>query len=83
MAGKFTCRELIEIVTAYYDGALAAGDREQFEYHLRRCPPCRTFLDQFRKTVEAVGHLEPEEIAPPEQERLVALFRGWKASEGD
>ena len=46
-----TCKELVELVTAYLEGVMDADTRELFEAHLEKCRGCRNYLDQFRITV--------------------------------
>jgi anti-sigma factor RsiW len=75
-----TCRELVDVVTAYLDGALGEGDRARFERHIDGCYGCRRYLDQMRKTVAMTGRLTEEDIAPPMRERLLGAFRDWSAS---
>ena len=42
-----TCKELVELVTAYLDDVLDADTRARFEAHLTKCRGCRNYLDQF------------------------------------
>ena len=35
---EMTCRELVEILTDYLEGALPRRDRERLEEHLETCP---------------------------------------------
>jgi anti-sigma factor RsiW len=72
------CREAVELVTDYLEGALPAKDRARFEAHLAACPHCRRYLEQIRTTVAALGHIEPESLAPEVREELVALYRRWR-----
>ncbi len=76
--GELTCPELVELVTAYLEGALAPADRERFERHLRGCAGCRTYLEQMRVTIQLTGTLTEAAISPPVQEELLELFRTWK-----
>ena len=77
-AAGVTCREFVELVTEYLEGAMSTGDRMRFEAHLDHCDECREYLAQFRATIAAVGHLPPESIAPEAEARLLEAFRGWK-----
>jgi predicted anti-sigma-YlaC factor YlaD len=74
----FTCRELVELVTDYLEGALTPGDRRRFEQHLAICPGCRLYVDQMRTTIRAVGTLTEESIAPEGKEALLQAFRTWR-----
>jgi anti-sigma factor RsiW len=72
------CREVVELVTDYLEGALDERDRERFERHLGGCDGCTAYLEQMRLTLRLAGRLEPEAIDPAFRERLVAAFRGWE-----
>jgi anti-sigma factor RsiW len=71
---KLVCQELVELVTQYLEGGLGAGGRARFEAHLRICDECQTYLDQMRRTIWALGRLEP--LSLPARARLLALFGG-------
>ena len=75
------CREVVELVTDYLEGALDERERERFERHLGGCDGCSAYLDQMRLTLRLAGRLEPESIDPVFRDRLMAAFRGW-AEEG-
>ena len=77
-AAGVTCREFVELVTEYLDGAMSPGDRIRFQAHIDHCDECREYLAQFRVTIAAVGHLPSESIAPEAEARLLDAFRGWK-----
>ncbi len=47
-----TCRELIEFLIDYTDGALPADERKRFEEHLSVCPSCVAYLKSYLKTIE-------------------------------
>jgi anti-sigma factor RsiW len=51
------CRELVELVTAYLDGALPADVRAAFEAHLAECPGCAAYLEQMRTTIRILAGL--------------------------
>ena len=72
-----TCRELVELVTDYLEGALAPADRERFEAHLKICGPCVTYVEQLRSTVTAVGALSEATIEPAARDELLRAFRDW------
>ena len=72
-----TCRQIVELVTEYFEDALPPQDRSRFEEHIMSCPPCRAYLEQMRQTIRLLGRI-PEETVPPEaEEALRAAFRGW------
>jgi anti-sigma factor RsiW len=81
MAGpseELSCKELVELITNYLEGALSAPDRQRFEEHLSVCPGCREYLAQMRQTIRAVGRLSEESLPPKAREQLLDVFRNWK-----
>jgi anti-sigma factor RsiW len=44
------CRELIEIIDDYLDGALAPDVVQELERHLEECAPCRAYIATYRRT---------------------------------
>lgn len=75
---EMACNELVQVVTEYLEGTLAAADRVRFEAHLAECPYCVEYVEQFRETIEAMGELTPESVAPERREKLLEAFRGWR-----
>jgi predicted anti-sigma-YlaC factor YlaD len=73
-----TCADIVKLVTDYLEGRLTAAERLRFEGHVAICPPCRSYLDQMRTTVELVGGLREEDVPPELEEHLVAAFRDWR-----
>jgi anti-sigma factor RsiW len=71
------CREAVELVTYYLEGALSPADRERLEGHLAACPHCTEYLAQMRRTLDLLGRIEPEQLEPEVQDELVALYRRW------
>ena len=76
---ELACKEVVELVTAYLEDALAPADRERFEEHLVFCDGCDRYLDQMRLTIETTGRLEVGELPSALEERLLEAFRGWRA----
>ena len=74
---EMPCRELVELVTDYLEDRLSPPDRVRFEAHLAECEACRTYLEQFRQTIRAVGRLPEESLSPEARDALLAAFRGW------
>lgn len=44
------CRELIEIIDDYLDGALPPDVVAELENHLEECEQCRAYIATYRKT---------------------------------
>jgi anti-sigma factor RsiW len=66
-------------MTAYLDGALAAVDRDRLELHLADCPHCSEYLAQLRVTIDALGHVDVDELSDEAVDDLVDLYRQWRA----
>ena len=79
-SGELTCRELVELVTDYLEGALVAPERARFEEHLVYCPGCVHYVEQMRETVRLTGSLREEQIPSEAKARLLETFRTWKAA---
>jgi anti-sigma factor RsiW len=75
---ELTCKELVEIVTAYLDGALDTETHARFNAHLVYCDGCRNYLEQFRVTVRTLGRIHDDELDPDFRARLLTAFRDWK-----
>jgi predicted anti-sigma-YlaC factor YlaD len=75
-----TCKELVELVTEYLENCMAPDERIRFEAHLMVCSGCRTYLEQMRQTIHAMGRLTEESLDPKTRDKLLALFRDWKRS---
>ncbi len=80
MTEELTCRELVELVTDYLEGALPPEDAARFDRHLAVCPGCTTYVEQIRQTVRQAGRLHEDDLAPAAREALLAQFRNWKDS---
>jgi anti-sigma factor RsiW len=73
-----SCRELVELVTDYLEGALPADEQARFQAHLEACDPCVHYIEQIRLTVRAAGRIEEDDLDPVSRDALLAEFRGWK-----
>ncbi len=72
------CTEFVELVTAYLEDALPAEQRADFEKHMRLCPGCDRYLEQFRTTISMFGQLPEETISEPARTRLLDAFADWR-----
>jgi anti-sigma factor RsiW len=70
-----TCRELVELVTDYLDGALSGEDRDRLEAHLAACDDCVHYVEQIRLTVAAAGRVEEGDLDPEFREEMRRAFR--------
>ncbi|HEX6798392.1 MAG TPA: zf-HC2 domain-containing protein [Ktedonobacterales bacterium] len=79
---ELSCRELVELVTAYREGALAPKERALFEAHMASCPPCVHYVEQLDLTVRALGGVNAQIERESFTQELLKLFRAWKAETG-
>jgi anti-sigma factor RsiW len=75
------CRDVVELVTDYLEGALDVRTRARLDAHIAGCDHCSAYLAQMRMTLVVVGHLEPEDMDPHVERRLLEVFRDWKGGE--
>ena len=74
---EMSCRELVELVTDYLEGALDPGAQQRFEAHLRICDGCVAYVEQMRTTGRILGRIPEESLPPDIRDRLLMVFRGW------
>jgi anti-sigma factor RsiW len=77
---ELSCKELVDLVTAYLEGALDPPARVRFEQHLAECPGCQAYVEQMRTTIRLLGTLTEDTIEPEASEALLSVFRDWKRS---
>jgi anti-sigma factor RsiW len=73
-----TCREIVELVTDYVEGALGPEEREAVEMHLNLCDGCTDYLRQLRMSIELTGMLPAGPLPPELEEELCAAFRSYR-----
>jgi predicted anti-sigma-YlaC factor YlaD len=73
------CKELVELVTDYFEGKLPLTEQQQLEAHLSGCSGCRNYLDQMRTTIRLAGRLTEDHIPADGRDKLLQAFRQWKA----
>ena len=75
-----TCRQVVELMTDYLEGALSATDRARFEEHIAGCDGCRAYLAQLATTSRVLRTLADEPIPPELEADLVKTFQNWKST---
>jgi anti-sigma factor RsiW len=77
------CRQVVELMTDYLEGALSAIDRARFEEHIAGCDGCTAYLAQLRTARKIMGRLArlADEPVPASVERdLIEAFRSWRSA---
>jgi anti-sigma factor RsiW len=77
---EIACRELVELVTPYLEGVMPPEERSAVDRHLAACDGCRTYVEQMRLTIRAIGHVSDEAITSRTREEVLAIFRTWRQS---
>ena len=75
---EIVCRELVELVTPYLENVLPPNERALVDRHLDECDGCRTYVEQMRMTVRAIGHVPDEAITSQTRAEVLAIFRAWR-----
>jgi anti-sigma factor RsiW len=72
---ELVCRDVVEVVTDYLEGAMPSAERQRFEVHLAECPFCVEYVEQMRTVGGALRGISPDELPPERREALLAAFR--------
>jgi anti-sigma factor RsiW len=70
-----TCQELVELLSDYLDGTLAARDRARLEAHLAVCDDCQVYLEQFETTIALTDQAGEPELTLELRNNLLRAFR--------
>lgn len=73
------CRQAVELMSDYLEGALPERDRLRLEAHLADCPHCAEYLAQLRMTIDVLGKADPEDLPESAVDELVLLYRRWRS----
>ncbi len=68
------CRELVELVTEYLEGALPPDEVLAVEAHLVGCEGCEHYLNQMRATIRALGSVPVDVLADEAVAALTVAF---------
>ena len=72
------CREFVELVTDYLEGALDEDTARRVEAHLALCPGCDTSLSQMKETASRLGEIPVESLSAETQSTLLSAFRDFR-----
>ena len=76
--GGISCRELVELVTAYLDGALTPEDTERMDAHLKLCGPCHAYVEQMRTTIRLAAVATAELDLRTDRAELLRAFTDFQ-----
>jgi anti-sigma factor RsiW len=77
---ELVCREMVELITDYLEGALSRSQRRRFEAHLADCEHCTEYLSQMRSTIRLTGRLQAEDLTPEMRQDFGELYRRWRVA---
>lgn len=83
--GMISCREFEDFIDGYLEGRLSRRERLVFGFHALLCPPCRRYLDRYRRARELGRRVFGDaDAAPPDDvpEELVAAVLAARREEG-
>lgn len=72
------CREVVELVTEYLEGALPPDLTAEVEAHLSLCEGCQVYLEQMRRTIDELGRVPVETLSTEAQTELLQTFRSFR-----
>lgn len=72
-ADEITCREFVELVTSYLEGALDDPTLNRVEEHLVMCDWCVTYVEQMQATIASLRELSEPSAPEPTDSVLAAL----------
>jgi anti-sigma factor RsiW len=78
-----TCRQLVELLIDYVSGELQADHRALVDKHLRACPPCVTYLETYKLTIQLTRQLPFAPVPSGLRERLIACLKEIQQEPGE
>lgn len=78
---ELRCRQAVELVTEYLEGALDPQQSAAYEGHLAECAGCLAYLSQMIASVRLLGQLEPSTLPVAVRDELVKIFDQFHNSE--
>jgi hypothetical protein len=78
---EVTCRQFVELVTEYFEGALEPRTMGQVEEHLVLCDWCSTYVEQMHATIASLRGLVVQG-SPEPPDSVLALLRARRAGAG-
>lgn len=77
---SIACRQLVEMVTDYLEGALSPAQLTAVEAHLSACEHCAAYLDQMRQVIALnrgalTARADPDNLPTGMLDDLLETFR--------
>ena len=77
------CRQAVDLVTDYLEGALPRAQRRRFEAHLAGCPDCPEYFAQMAAVIALGASITPDDLTPQMRREFISLYRRWRAGHAD
>jgi len=74
------CDLFYRVLSDFVDGTLEEVDMAYVEEHLKLCPPCEVYLDQFRAVADANQRLQAKATTPEIDRVLQQVLAQWQAA---
>jgi anti-sigma factor (TIGR02949 family) len=75
MPSELPCREIMDLLAEYLEGALDPATARSLRAHLEGCAPCIAFVNTYKGTVRAARQLKESDIPPELKDRLLSFLR--------
>jgi anti-sigma factor RsiW len=72
---NMSCREIVQLLMAFFDGETDSETTRAVDRHLSRCRKCQAVVNTYRRTVQLLSSLRVEEIPAEFSARLLARVR--------
>lgn len=72
-----TCRQVVELITDYLEGALSVAERSRFEAHIAGCAACTAYIEQLRETRRLLLAVADVPVPTEIRGELLRAFRDW------
>jgi anti-sigma factor RsiW len=69
------CRDIVDLLGEYLDGALDRETVRALEAHLAGCQDCTAFINTYRGTVRSSRALSEDQLPRELKERLLTFLR--------
>jgi hypothetical protein len=73
-ARRVTCRDAVGLLGDYLEATLTSDRLARLEEHLEGCPPCRAYLNTYRRTRDLTARLGRVEMPAEMKVRLCAFL---------
>ena len=73
-----TCRQLAELLIDFVSGSLPPEHHQRIEQHLQACPPCVTYLETYKITIQLTRQLPCQPLPPALVKKLHEILAELK-----